>query len=637
MRGVAEEPEKTAFLVTPDRNLARRVALKLRRWNILVDDSAGMPFANSSCGVFLRLTAKWLMNIADPVNLMAVLDHPRFGGGLPDEKRARAVAQFDLALRGLRPAKGIAGLRRKLEAARVFSADGQTLLETLETALTPWIEAGGSFAARFGAHLAVSEALAATKNDEGSYNLWRGDDGEAGADFLAQLRQSFDHISGDREEDYDEIFARLIADAVVRQRTPTHPRLSILGPLEARLQHADVVVLGGLNEGVWPRDAAIDPFLSRPMRATLGLPSPERRIGLSAHDFSQFAAAPSVMLTRAAKASGKPAKPSRWIVRLKNILAGAGAENTIDKSAYYDHLSFALDKPGTPLWIEAPQPTPPQEARPTSFFVTRIEKLLRDPYAIYATYVLKLRKLDPLDEPFDNRALGTLVHSIFKEFAENPTGENQKERVVALQKLLDSRRISFGLDENHFAFWRVALDDALAWFSQWDADRQTIGAPVILEGKGEWTFTIGDTAFSLGAKADRIDRLSVGGAYIVDYKTGTPPTKRQTTTINPQLPLTGLIVDKGGFEKLSRETTIGFEYVRAMRRNPDKPNDTAFLAATATAAIADAEERLLNLLAHYNDPSTPYLSQPRPQFIDDYGDYDHLARRRERNAAGGAE
>jgi len=55
-----ENPAQTAMLVTPDRNLGRRVALKLRRWNISVDDSGGIPLANSRTGTFLRLVAQWL-------------------------------------------------------------------------------------------------------------------------------------------------------------------------------------------------------------------------------------------------------------------------------------------------------------------------------------------------------------------------------------------------------------------------------------------------------------------------------------------------------------------------------------------------------------------------------------------------
>src|SRR5690606_40649772 len=103
----------------------------------------------------------------------------------------------------------------------------------------------------------------------------------------------------------------------LRPRFGRHPRLFIWGPLEARLQHADRIILGGLNEGTWPGDASIDPWLNRPMRAELAIEPPERRIGLAAHDFASGASAGGVVLTRALKVGGAPTVASRWLLRLR--------------------------------------------------------------------------------------------------------------------------------------------------------------------------------------------------------------------------------------------------------------------------------------------------------------------------------
>ncbi len=637
MRATLEEKHKRAMLVTPDRDLARRVSLKMRRWGVAVDDSAGVPFANSACGAFLRLSAEWLADIADPARLMSVLDHPLFGGGLGDAERRRAVAQFDAALRGLRPGPGIAGLTEKIMAKRNRRPETEALLQTLADNAAYWRDAPQTFAGRFNTHIAIAENLAATAREDGATRLWRGEDGEAGAGLLAQLQDGLGHIVHDLPEDYPEIFTRLIANAVVRRRAPAHPRLFILGPLEARLQTADIVILGGLNEGVWPRDAAIDPFLSRPMRMALGLPSPEQRIGLAAHDFAQLSAAPAVMLTRAVRADGKPAKPSRWIIRLKNILAGANALAPIYRSQDYDALAARLDALGEMIKIGAPKPTPPIDARPTDFFVTQIEKLLRDPYGIYAKRILRLRKMEALNEPFDNRHAGNLFHQIFHDYAAAPAPPTHAERIRALDALFEKHAFAFGLSNDHKAFWRQPARDAFDWLARWDDNRRKAGTPVILEGQGVWAFAVGARRFTLNARADRIDKLHDGAAFIIDYKTGTPPTLRQTKTISPQLPLTGVIVKEGGYEELGAAPVSGFEYVRALRRSASGANDTTVAGADAEALIDQAEERLRNLLAQYDDPDTAYLSQPRPQFVDDFGDYDHLARRRERNAMGGEE
>ena len=634
LREVVEEKDRTAMLVTPDRDLARRVSMKMRRWGVVVDDSGGVPFSNSPCGTFLRLTAAWLADIADPVALMAVLDHPLFGGGLDPQMRKRAVGELDLALRGLRPGRGIEGLRCKFEGA-ALSETAQALFEHLLALAAERPPDSAPFARRFEAHLAVSEAMAASSNEDGADRLWRGEDGETGADLLAQLKDGLDHIAQDAPSDYPAIFSRLIAAASIRRRAPAHPRLFILGPLEARLQRADVIVLGGLNEGVWPRDAAIDPFLSRPMRATLGLPSPERRIGLAAHDFMQLAAAPTLMLTRAARAGGKPAKPSRWIVRLKNVLKGAGALDDIDNSGRYDALARRLDAPQTLKRIAAPQPRPPIEARPTSFYVTRIEKLMRDPYSIYARAVLRLKKLDRLNDPFGPRQAGELFHKVLEDYAREAPSASHDERIAAMRGLFEAHAERFGMTGEHRPFWQARVDNALVWLAQWDADRRDKGKAAVIEEEGAWTFDLDGRAYTLSARADRIDRLNDGAAYVIDYKTGKPPTLKQHSAFSPQLPLTALIVAESGFDALGAPPVAGFEYIRVVGGKSPAADNVGAQGEECADLMRKTREGLNALLRHFSDPSTPYPSQPRPQYIDAYGDYDHLARRRERNAQGG--
>ncbi len=139
--------------------------------------------------------------------------------------------------------------------------------------------------------------------------------------------------------DYAELFHASIGDRVVRRPETQDVRVRIFGPLEARLQSFQRVVLGGLNEGSWPPETRSDPWLSRPMRRDLGLDPPERRIGLSAHDFAQALGAPEVILSRAAKLAGAPTVASRFVQRLaaevqrvnsldevKRFLAEQGAE-----------------------------------------------------------------------------------------------------------------------------------------------------------------------------------------------------------------------------------------------------------------------------------------------------------------------
>ena len=634
IRETIETPGKTVFLVTPDRDLTRRVAMKLRRWDIMVDDSAGVPFANSSCGTFLRLTAGWLLDPSDSVALTAILRHPLFGGGLDAEARARAVNAMDRALRGLCPAPGAQGLCDKISADERNGAEATPLLDLFCKAIEQWPEAS-SFAERFETHLAIAETLAASGENAGAKRLWAGDDGEAGAEGLAPLYGAAAMINHDAREDYAAIFDQLIAKITVRRRRPAHPRIAILGPLEARLQHADVMILGGLNEGVWPRDAAIDPFLSRPMRKDLGLPSPESRIGLAAHDFAQLSAAPELLLTRASRAGGKPTKPSRWIVRLKNILQGADALTQIDQTYHFETLAQRLDEAGAMQPASAPSPRPPADARPREFYVTHVEKLLRDPYAVYARHILSLKRLDPHNESFEARHAGNLFHAVFQTYVDDELPADEDARFDRLNTLYKELSFQYGLSPTHAPFWRERAEETFHWFSSWDAARRETSTPRIIEDKGEFDFDVDGRSFTLSARADRIDQCDDNTVSIIDYKTGAPPTLKQTQKFSPQLPLTGFIAANGGFEKLGAAPVSDFAYVRIIGRKGARDKEMGAKDEDAARLIGEAETGLKELLAHFNDPSATYPSQPRAQYVDEYGDYDHLARRRERNAAGG--
>src|SRR5262249_57760277 len=208
-----------------------------------------------------------------------------------------AVRRFEMAaLRGPRPAAGVGGLRRMLS-----DEDGARygdLLDRLATLAAPLERLVAMPRAQLGdlidAHATFGEGLAASDTEAGAARLWAGEAGEAAATFVANLRQAaagFAPLPGDR---YPALLGGLLSMQMVRPRYGRHPRLAIWGPLEARLQHADLLVLGGLNEGTWPADVAADPWLSRPMRRDFGLPAPERRVGLAAPDVAEAMGAPPV-------------------------------------------------------------------------------------------------------------------------------------------------------------------------------------------------------------------------------------------------------------------------------------------------------------------------------------------------------
>lgn len=620
-RRTIETPAKTAILVTPDRQLSRRVALKMRRWGVRVDDSAGVPFANSVCGTFLRLAAAFLDDPGDPVAILALVRHPLTRAGLSAAERAKAADVLDRALRGARPAKGLSSVEGRLCENPAPNRTALALIAALSEAAALFPNAAGaSFAELFDGHIAAAERLA------GASQLWSGDDGDAGSILLSELRGVADDISAISGRRYAEVFSALIAGAAVRSHSNAHPRLAILGPLEARMQSADCIILGGLNDGVWPADAAGDPFLSRGMRKKLRLPSPEQRIGLSAHDFSSLVAHKNVILTRARRAGGKPAKPSRWIVRLKNILTGAGALASVDRSSKWRGVIDALDRPDRVCPIDRPRPKAGPGRRPREVSVTRIEKWLRDPYSIYALYLLRLKKFEDPGAPFGAREMGSLLHKVF----ECAALEAAAPTLGSLRALYDALAPEYGIGAADRRFWSAAADDSFAWFAEFDAERRREGRIALAESGGAMTFPELDPAFTLTAKADRIDILNNGDAAIHDYKLRRVPSEKQIKYFSPQLPLTGAIVEAGGFDVVGKRRVASYAYCRLINRKDKDNENTLFRSGEeAQAAIAEAAEGLKAWVRRYDDPQTVYLSQPRPQFMDEYGDYDQLARRRE--------
>jgi ATP-dependent helicase/nuclease subunit B len=631
-RETLETEGATAMLVTPDRNLARRVALKMRRWNVTVDDSGGVPFANTPCGTFLRLAAGFLADPGDPVATLALVRHPLARLGLDEPQRGKAVDTLDRALRGVRLSGGLAGV-----AERASRDDGAlAALAVLQRAADLFDAAhGAGFAGKLRAHLGAAALIAGGA-------LWAGDDGAAGAELLEDILQNEGALDAVRPGAYGDVFDALIAGAVVRRRSDAHPRLSILGPLEARLLSADHVILGGLNEGVWPQGAPADPFLSRAMREEVGLPSPERRIGLAAHDFAQGASAARVTLTRAMRAGGAPAKPSRWIVRLKNILEGAGALAAVDQSPLWRARAAMIDTPDAVKPAEAPRPRAGKDRRPATLPVTDIEKWIRDPYAIYAKRLLRLR---PLDEPGTQpgpREVGSLLHRVFERAAQEP----EAPPIDALRALLNEEALRAGLTGADRVFWSAGLEEALRWFMEFDRGQRAKGQSFV-EQQGALTLQGVDPPFTLTARADRIDVLENDEAAIFDYKLSTLPTDKQDkANFSPQLPLTAAILAAGGFPSVPAKSVSEYRYLRMTGREGDVAKDEFGAAGDAAReAIPRAEEELRRWIARFDDPKSAYLSKPRAQFIKRSGpsnadldtDYDQLARRREWMASEDAE
>jgi ATP-dependent helicase/nuclease subunit B len=634
LRQSLETTHKTAALVTPDRNLARRVAAELRRWDIEIDDSAGESLSATVPGSFLRLIVTMVDSGFAPAPLLSVLKHPLAAAGMaPVALRGMARTLERLVLRGPRPGAGIAGLRAALAAktgAREDFVAVDAFLDRLGALTAPLTErfADGTCALRtlLESHVTVAEHLAATESEAGDTRLWAGDAGEVLARFFAELGEAAELLETVPAGSYGALLESLMLGATVRPRYGRHPRLTILGLLEARLQHADLVVLGGLNEGVWPPDPQPDPWLSRPMRERFGLPLPERRIGLTAHDFVQAFAAPEIILTRASKTDGQPTVPSRWLTRLDAVLRSAGSsEEFYPPASPWRDLRALLNKPKETIKIAPAAPCPPFDARPRQLSVTQVESWMRNPYAIYARHILRLRPLDPIDADPGAAERGTFIHDALDGFVKAYPGALPQD---ALAQLLKVGEDAFGDALSRpavRAFWWPRFVRIAQWFIAQETERRHSLATSTSELSGTLTITGTAKPFVLSAKADRIDTLTEGGYEIIDYKTGAVPRRDDINLgFSPQLALEAAIMREGGFPALPAGSVRHLTYWRLS--GGETAGGTHRLSGDADGLAEAALDGLRALVAAFDDPQTPYAATPRPDWAPRFNDYAHLAR-----------
>ena len=638
LREALETPGARAALVTPDRALAERVTAELLRFGIVADDSAGEKLADTPPAVFLRLLLRAVAERLAPVPLLALLKHPLAAAGLtPAACRAATRALELAALRGPRPMPGVAGLRRAL--AQYPTETG--FLARIEHCLEPALRIAASIelapVQALAAVIEAAERLAATDELEGLARLWAAEEGEALATRLAEVRAVLPLLPDQRWSVLPALLDAILEGTVVRSRralrgrdgSVEHPRIFIWGLLEARLQAADVMVLGGLAEGVWPPTSDPGPWLSRPMRARVGLPSAEEAIGQAAHDFVACAcAAPRMVLSCPRRRDGAPAVPARWLTRLEALLAGQ--DRTLPQHPASAWVR-ALDQPqGEPAPAQPPRPCPPLPLRPRRLSVTEIETWLRDPYAIYARHVLHLAALEPLDQTTDAADYGSLVHAALHRFFGEIGTHWPPDAVERLRNAMDRALREAGLREALAAWWTPRLQRIAEWVAQTEAIRRAMHAPSLVktEVSGTWELARPGGLFRLAGRADRIERHA-GGLAILDYKTGTPPSQKEVDAgLAPQLLLEAAMATAGAFGAElalpSRELaywhlTGGYHAgeVRALFKSD---------AAAIADATRDAHAKLAALIDAYDAADRCYLSQPQPAHAPRFSDYAQLAR-----------
>lgn len=616
----AVEQGETAALITPDRVLTRRVATQLDLWGIEPDDSAGQPLALSPAGRFLLQVAGLFGRPPAAAEVLALLKHPLAHSGEGRGDHLRHTRDLELFLRRMGPPHLDEHVLRRWAEERPDRPDWADWIAAVLSGVDD--PRALQLELQVDRHLALAEVLSKGPGAEESL-LWQSEAGKEASAAMSELSEAAEHGGVLTPGDYLALLRSLFDAREVRDPVRPHPGVMIWGTLEARVQGADLVILGGLNDGVWPQLPPPDPWMNRQMRLQAGLLLPERRIGLSAHDFQQAIAAKDVVLSHAHRDDEGETVPSRWLNRLTTLLQGIAPEALGEMRARGEQLialASELEKPGAKIEpAKRPAPRPPAEARPKNLSVTEIQRLIRDPYEIYAKHILGLRPLDPLGRPPDARDRGIVLHKVLEVFLRDiwPKGGDLQAALRATTSDVLVARVPWPAAR---IAWAARMDRITPWFLAGEEARHQSQAPMAFEVKG--TVPIADTGVTLTGKADRIDVTKDDAkAMIYDYKTGAPPSPSQQQFFDKQLPLLAAMAENGAFGDPIEVSRIGHISLASTPRVADadlKPNQTQEVWAELAA-----------LIRHYSSLKSSFLSRravEREQGLQGQRDYDHLAR-----------
>lgn len=607
MRHNLETPEKTTALVTTDRNLARTVSDELLRWDIKADDSAGIPLSQTPQGIFLRLIADVCEEDFSPLSLLSLYKHPFTCVGKTNFEIRYQIRDYEKNILRNRNCKKIQD--------NDFIINQKNLFRDLHDLMN---QPKASFKELLSKHLQLAELLASTKDKSGADILWCEEEGEVAASLMSNLLEHAETLGEIKQGQYADLFTALLSGTIVRSKYGAHPRLRILGPIEARLCSFDCVIVSGLSEGIMPANTSSGAWLSRPMKEKFGYPLPEKNIGVLAHDFCEMCAAKEVFLTRSDRVQNNPTVKSRWWMRLETVLKAIEYDVNKLYLTPYNYWCRQFDRTKNITPIEAPHPAPPLEARPRELWASDMGRLICDPYSVFASKILKLKKLNDFEQDPDAVDMGNIVHEVlerfYKQYPEH-LPENSKNIMLELaDKLLDENEI----EDNIKLFWKIKVYKMLDWVWQKENKLRIDINHTHCEIKGRTSFQSSGGEFIVGAKADRIDETTDGEICVIDYKTGyTPNSTVVKKGYAPQLPIEGIIAQRGDFEGIKAKPVKSLHYWKLATKDFSFDKDVDDI-------LDGYVNKISAIIEHFDNENSEYIVQPK--YKNEYCDYTHLSR-----------
>ncbi|HWV20995.1 MAG TPA: double-strand break repair protein AddB, partial [Devosia sp.] len=630
--------QQTVGIITPDRNLARRIAAELGRFGVVVDDAAGAPLFQSTIGRLARQILTLAVNQCAAVDLISLLRNRASLFGRSRADISNLADDIELALlRGQRPAPGLDGLRAALAehlaqppkgAARRLNETQApailALLDDISAALTPLTRLLAAPLIRAadlaGAIVGALDRVAAGAPVRGREEL------QAWADEMARLTGEGHAFA---PSGLDAVLSALMQGFQVRSRIDSRKDIAIWGQIEARLMSPDLMILGALNEDIWPEPADPGPWLSRGMRLAVGLEPPERLQGLAAHDFFEAMGNANVIIAYADRVGTSPSLPSRLVQRLDAFAGEDAAKAMRQRGRGWIEAARAIDAVETVIPATRPLPNPPAGIRPRKLSVTEVETLMRSPYDLYAKHILKLRRLDPLGDVPDARERGTIIHDAFARFVmegHDPTAPDAFDTLMSIAADAFSGLEAIGERRD---IWLKRFATAAEQFLAFERERQPHVRQRHAEIKGEMPLHLAEP-FRITGQADRVDEMADGTVEILDFKTGSPPTPAMMKAFEaPQLLMEAVMTKAGAMTGIPAAPASALTYVK-IGLGPEAFEPADFKAADGMPPMAAADEinrRLQSHIEHFLFRETPMPARLLPLAGQRFaGAYDHLAR-----------
>lgn len=432
-------------------------------------------------------------------------------------------------------------------------------------------------------------------DDADSVQVWRA---------IKDLSDALNVVAVDLDvSDARALIADALAGVSVRGAMNDGASVVVLGTIESRMQTADVVILTGLNDGMFPSRGYENSWLPRALAQQIGLPSPDRKVSLQALDFMNLSCGTDVFWVRSGASGGVQTTESRFLSRI--IARGGKFDTNLGK----DIIAAILEKDSPNLSpLSYAPPSPPADW--SDVYVTELEHLIHNPYSFYVKHILRLKTKDDYWLTPDARDFGNLVHEVIEK-----TKDYRAEILIAQ---MDARAHEIlGRGSVLFHFWHKRFCEIAPLvekvFGQMpDGARAEIGASVKIP---------------VGKNSERVVRARADWVWdggVLDIKTGAAPKESQLKEGNmPQLPLEALMLKSGGF----KIKTTKISQLPIMQFLQLKNGDVRLIeydAETTQMMIEAAYNKTQELFQIYSAGGAEYENRPNSE--QKYRNYDDLVR-----------